>query len=277
MTKLFFPFLLCLLGFSSFSLAKDPPRYPGFGQGDTSPGATSLPRGWELTAAAGAAHAPEYPGSEDYEAIFTPAVYAEYKQKAFLVIDRQSMMAPYEGLGYKFIGNQIFSFGVNATYEPGRDATGRIAALDDIDATALGGIFAAYHPGAFYLRGQLGHDLLGEFDSYKGEIATGVAGPLSPYWRGMIDISGAFAGDDYLQNYFGVTPGQSAASGLAPYTAEAGLYRVAMAATLQYQFDTGAFIQGIGRADHYVGDAGDSPIVAEDTNLTLQGMIGYRF
>ena len=254
-------------------------RYPALGQGDTTPGTPALPRDLELTVAAGVGYAPEYMGADDKEAIFVPAIDFEYKDRAFLVINRDSMMTPYEGLGVKLLATQDFSAGVHLTYDEGRDDdSDRINGIGELDWTALGGIFGAWHPGSFFVRGQLDADLLNEYNSYKGEAGIGFAGPINPYLRGKIELSTAFAGENYVQDYFGLTAAQGAISGLPTYSADGGgFYKTSIAGTLQYTITQGAFIQGILRYDMLNGDAADSPIVEDDSAFTVTGMVGYKF
>jgi outer membrane protein len=252
-------------------------RYPALGQDDVTPGTPSLPQDLELTVAAGVGYEPEYMGSDDYEAIFTPAIHLDYKQRAFFVVDRQAMMVPYEGLGVKMLANQDFSVGFNLTYDDGREDEGDIAGMGDLDWTVLGGMFAAWHPGPFFVRGQIGYDLMDEFDSYKGEIGAGYVTPINPQLRGMIDVSAAFGGEDFNQAFFGVTGAQSGATGLPAFGTEAGFYRVGVGGTLQYTLTQGAFVQGIARLDTLVGDASDSPISDDDTMLFLGANAGYHF
>lgn len=255
-------------------------RYPALGQGDTTPGSPVLPRDLELTVAAGVGYAPEYMGADDKEAIFVPAIDFEYKDRAFLVINRDSMMTPYEGLGVKLLAAQDYSAGVHLTYDNGRDdSSDHIRGIGDVGWTALGGVFAAYHPGSFFVRGQLDADLLGEYNSYKGEVGIGFAGPINPYLRGKIELSSAFAGQNYVDDYFGITGPQSAAStaNLALYSPDGGFYKNSLTGTLQYTITQGAFIQGIVRYDALTGDAKKSPIVEDDSAFTLTGMVGYKF
>lgn len=255
-------------------------RYPALGQGDTTPGTPNLPRDLELTVAAGVGYAPEYMGADDKEAIFVPAVDFEYKDRAFLVINRDAMMVPYEGLGLKLLANQDFSIGVNATYEERRDDDNdHIRGIGEVDWAGFAGGFAAWHPGIFFVRGQIGADMFGEYDnSFKGDIGVGVAGPLNPYLRGRVELSSAFAGEDYLDNYFGITSGQSARSGLKTFSPDGmGFYKTTLAGTLQYNITQGAFIQGIAKYDMLTGDAADSPIVEDENAFTVMGTAGYKF
>ncbi len=276
MRRFALPLMLCLL--SSAALAQDPVRYPGLGDGDTTPGTPQMPQDIELTVAAGVGVAPKYLGSSDYHAIFTPAVKLEYKQKAFLVIDRQAMMVPYEGLGIKMLGDQNWSVGFNMTYDKGRsDNTSPIRGIGDIDWTALGGVFAAYHPGNFFVRGQVGYDLLNEFNSYKGELGTGVVLPIDPSWRAMLEVDTAFAGEGYAKKFYGINGTQSASSGLPAFSAGSGFYRMGLGGTLQYTLTQGAFVQGVARWDQLLGDAADSPVSDDNSQFMLGTNVGYRF
>jgi len=277
-----FSVIFCLLfGFALPALAQeaypDGSRYPAMGQGDTTPGSPTLSQDLELTVAGGARLQPKFQGSDDYEVIFAPGIDLEYKHAAFLVVDRQSMMTPYEGLGYKFISLPEFSAGVNLTYDGGRDAKSYIRGFGDIDQTILGGVFAAWHPGMFYVRGQVAQDLLDEYNGYKGEFGLGIDGAINPSWRGMLDLHTAFAGDNYTDAYFGVTGAQSTNSGLPVYNPKGGFYKTGLAGTLQYQLTQGAFLQGIVSYDELTGDAADSPVSRDNSQWGLQGMVGYRF
>lgn len=245
---------------------QNPIRYPGPNQGDTTPGSPNLPQDLELTAAVGFGYQPEYMGSDDYEGIFAPAIDLEYKQRGFLVINREAMMVPYDGLGVKMLANQDFSAGFNATYDEGRDRVSAFG-LNEMDWTALGGVFAAYHPGILFVRGQLGYDLLNEFNSYKGEFGAGVAGPITAQWRGMVELSTAFAGENYIDDYFGV----------GAFNPDGGFYRTRLTGALQYQFTQGAFVEGLLRYDQLTGDAENSPIVDDKGQFSATGMVGYKF
>lgn len=276
-TVLMLGFILGMTGFMPVAMAQEPARYPALGQGDTTPGSPNLPRELELTVAAGVAIQPEYQGSDSYEAVFAPALNLEYREQAFLVIDRQSTMTPYEGLGLKLLGNQDVSLGFNMTYDTGRDSSGPISTFGDIDWTALAGVFAAYHPGPWFVRGNVGYDVLGEYDSYKGEVGAGWSSAISPYMRGMIDITGKFAGDNYHDAFFGVSGAQSVASGLAAYDPDGGFYNWGIGGTLQYNLTPGAFVQGILRYDRLVGEAADSPVAEDKGAVSAKAMVGYKF
>lgn len=276
MRRVLLSVLFSVLSVAAF--AQEPSRYPGLGNGDTTPGTPSLPQDIELTVAAGVGIAPEFMGAGDYEAVFTPAIRMEYKQKAFLVIDRTAMMVPYEGLGYKMLSGQDWSVGMNLTYDKGRsDNSDRIRGMGDIDWTAVGGVFAAYHPGPFFVRGQVGYDLLNEFDGYKGELGAGVVAPLTSSVRGMLEVDAAFAGDGYNEAYFGVDATQSAATGLTAYNGDPGFYRMGISGALLYQMTQGAFIEGIARYDVLMNSAKESPISEDNGQFYLGGNVGYRF
>lgn len=276
MKKLILSIMFSLL--ATVAMAQEPTRYPGLGDGDTTPGTPSLPQDIELTIAAGVAVTPEYIGSDDYHAIFDPAVKFEYKQQAFLVINRQAMMVPYEGLGVKLLSGQDYSMGLNLTYDGGReDDVSPIRGIGDQDWTALGGVFAAYHPGNFFVRGNVGYDVLNEYSSYKGELGFGLTHAFNPYWRGMIELDTAFGGEDFAKSYFGINSVQATNSGLAVYNADGGFYRLGLSGTLRYNVTQGAFVSGLVRMDQLMNDGEDSPISKDDTNFTLGTNIGYQF
>src|SRR4051794_17507572 len=92
--------------------------------------------------------------------------------------------------------------------------------------------------------------------------------------------SGTYASGDYMENFFGVTPGDAKRSGLHPYDANSGFKDVAFTASLTYGLGEHWSLTGLGSFERLLGDAADSPIVnhrgSEDQGIgALQ--LSYRF
>lgn len=85
------------------------------------------------------------------------------------------------------------------------------------------------------------------------------------------------ANDKNMQAYFGVTPQQSAASGLSEYKAEAGLKRVDVSASAMYMFTENWLVRGEAGVGFLTGDAADSPIVEKKAQPSASIFVGYQF
>jgi outer membrane scaffolding protein for murein synthesis (MipA/OmpV family) len=83
-----------------------------------------------------------------------------------------------------------------------------------------------------------------------------------------------------MDSFFGIDGAQSAASGLEPFEAEAGLKDVGLSLRLNYGLTERWSILASGEYRRLLGDAADSPIVADEGSADqLQSFValGYRF
>lgn len=72
-----------------------------------------------------------------------------------------------------------------------------------------------------------------------------------------------FSDAKYQRAYFGISPAASLASGLPTYRPDGGVYAIAAASGLSYQFDPRFGMFGYARYERLIGDAARSPIVRE--------------
>jgi outer membrane scaffolding protein for murein synthesis (MipA/OmpV family) len=70
-----------------------------------------------------------------------------------------------------------------------------------------------------------------------------------------------WANDNHMDSFFGVTPSQSAGSGLPAYEADAGFKRVNLAAGLVFRLREQWMLKSNATLGYLTGDAADSPVV----------------
>ncbi len=132
---------------------------------------------------------------------------------------------------------------------------------------------------------QISWDILGAHD---GMLVQPSVSYFTPMGRGSaIQLSAnlSFVDDNFAEYYYSVTPDQSAASGLAQFTADGGLNSVGAVAIATVDLDgnlmNGGFnIYGIGGYSRLVGDAADTPFtsVRGSADQFIGGIgIGYTF
>jgi outer membrane scaffolding protein for murein synthesis (MipA/OmpV family) len=164
------------------------------------------------------------------------------------------------------------------------DASGAVAKLPDIKTgIEVGGYVGYRFGGDEHGRGEIGFDLTVLKDvngAHDGIVAIGqVSYAAVRRSRFFLDIDAqtTFGNRKYMQTYFGITPQQSAVSGLAQYRPGAGLRDVGTGITAGYQFNSRwGLISRIG-GSYYVGDVKDSPIVRAGSKVQIVGGLGVAF
>ena len=88
-----------------------------------------------------------------------------------------------------------------------------------------------------------------------------------------------FASDDYLETYLGVTPAQSAASGLPVFDPEGGVKGLGGEAEAKYALTRHWSVAGKAGYERLIGDAADSPIADRGSKNQFTAALGltYRF
>ena len=217
---------------------------------------------WSVGLGAGVISAPEYLGSD----------FAYRRTVTFNF---------YEGLNAYFFNRGNFSLKAGLAYQPGRDEDEdpSLAGIGDIgDATLLRlvgeyqfDIYTAFVGLRQHYGGTDGSQLeagIQAFYSLRQEIT-------SP--RLLFNLALVYSDEDYMQGYFGVDAGQSADSGLDPYSPEPGISSVRGGATFLYPLTRHWRLTSILQYRELVGDAGNSPLVLQDGQWFGGAFVGYRF
>ncbi len=223
----------------------------------------------EWTIGVGAAIAPDYEGSEDYEAVplWNLKVSDLYHSDTYVQI-----------LGPKLNSNLLphdnFRLGISGQYIAERDDVENNA-VDSLPSTEDGimlGIMAGYD---FDLSqgGVIGIelDVRYDVDGNIGGLYTGRLKYMTPFGSNWVFTAGAettYATDDYMDERFGVTAAGAAASGLSTYNPDAGFKDVAIGTSLTYKFSQRWSVTGSARYARLIGDADD------DSPVTDQGSEG---
>ena len=227
---------------------------------------------WDVSLGAGAIVSPEYEGGEDYEVLPIPYIDVKYK-------DRVSFN-PFSGLRFNALANENIKAGVGLGADFGRDEddADRLRGLGDIDPTVEGLLFAEYTMGKASAGVTFAQDLGDGHEGYTIEAEAGYMFPLMQYNTFIRpSISTTYAGDDYMQSFFGVDNAQSVRSGLNNFDAEAGFKDVAVNLFASYKVTENWAVNGILQYKQLLGDAADSPIVEEEGQITGGTFVSYKF
>lgn len=228
---------------------------------------------WTFSAGGLLAVGPRFPGSDKTKAIVVPNIQARYKD--FLVLN------PIEGIGVTYAVDEKLqlgaSLGVDLTTRLAKDDS-RLNGLSDINEAGALRMAAKYRTGPVFaelkLTTRLGSEQKrGSLVQLEGGYSlvatrdTGVSLGLAVRW---MDSS-------YSRNFFGISPAQSAASGLRAFNASSGLQ------------SAGVFVSGYQRLatdwtgfarlglNKLQGDAANSPVTRRTTQPSLVVGANYAF
>ena len=203
--------------------------------------------GIEFEAGGGISVDPAYEGSSTY--VLSP----------WPIIRLKRMTLP----GGFTIGGKDGGFSVKPSFRLLSARTGKdfpalrgLGRVDDAFELGLGASYTAQYWSVF---AQARHGITGH-DGIVGEAgADAILRPMD----GLKLTAGprlSFASKDYMKTYFGVTPAQSATSGLARHVAGAGVKSVGAEVGFRYDMDEDWALEGAASYARLVGDAGKSPI-----------------
>ncbi len=243
-----------------------------------------------VTIAVGPAAAPRYEGSADYQIIGAAALRGKISGIGFTTLGTGVFvdLLPSDGNGFKFIIGPMAHVTLNrSSLKTTRDP--RIVALGRVPvAVELGGHFGLSKTGVITsaydtasLDVAISHDVTGIHDSLIVTPSFNYGTPLSRKAFVGANISANYVGRGYAQTYFGVTPAQSVASGLARTTPGKGFkdIGIGLVTTVSLTGDLrhGLSAFAVGNAAKLLGDFARSPIV-RDRNQYFGGIgLAYTF
>jgi len=230
-----------------------------------------VPQDWNVTVGIGVGAEPTFPGASAYRASPIPLVAVKYRDLVFL--------GP-GGLGVNVIDWRGFRAGPLLGYGPGRDQSDdpHLNGLGDIARTVTGGGFISYTAGPIRVAGTLRQALTHSSYGLTGRLQLDYRQPLIP--RKLFFEAGPevdFANDRYARTWFGVSPGQSVASGLPVFTPGGGVKDVGANANLTYRYTQHILLRGFVDVRELVGDVADSPIVQSKTQALVGAGVAYHF
>jgi outer membrane scaffolding protein for murein synthesis (MipA/OmpV family) len=198
------------------------------------------PRAWNLVVGFAPVVAPAWQGSRDYALSIFPDLRLNYRDSVFFSVP--------DGLGWNVINRDGVKLGPLLKTRFGRrENTGGSPFLITGGSNALrgmGDIGLAGEAGAFAQigfggrKGRLRAEVRQGFGGHEGLVADVTAGwsdrfgPATAPWLWSAGLRSTFAGADYVQTYFGVTPSQARATGLAPFRSGSGLVSTGANASL---------------------------------------------
>lgn len=164
------------------------------------------------------------------------------------------------------------------------DGSGRVKLLNDVDsAVELGGFVGYRFGGNRYGQGEvavdvtLTKDVNDGHDGLIGSAQVSYAVYRSEKFFLNVDAQTSFADKKYMRAFFGVTPIEASRSGLTAYRPNGGIKDAGAGLTAGYQFNLKWGLIARAGASYYLGDARESPIVKEGSELQAIGGLALSF
>ena len=229
---------------------------------------------WNYTVGLGAGVAPDYEGSDDYEAVPIPLARADYGAY-FVEFSGSTLRA-------NVLTNPIFSAGPVINIRGERDDVDEDAVddLDNVDtAVELGGFVEVFY------QGWLGNltitqDVADGHDGLLVGLSSGFLLPLSSQMALTTIVSSTYASGNYMDSYFSIDADNSVASGLDEFDADKGFKDIGLALELAYEVSSSWGVTGTASYQRLLGDAEDSPVVDDvgDEDQFFGGLVvSYSF
>jgi len=223
----------------------------------------------------GVGAAPDYEGSDDYQAVPIPYVNVIWSNHMSINL-----------LGNKakvnLIPSPIWKGGLIGEYIPERDDVDndRVDRMETVDtAVMLGGFF-----GFQYENWSASIEAMSDVaDGNDGSIIRLNGGyniPIDQTWNLSLGVFSTWADDDYMEAYFGIDAADSARSGLSTFDADSGIKDVGLnlAATFKPWEQWG--FMGLASYKRLLDDAEDSPVVddeGDENQFSVGVLVFYRF
>lgn len=228
-------------------------------------------------------YGPDYQGARDSGFSARPGFFVRYgritaSSGGGFAARRQD--AELRGLGVDLARGDAFDLSLGLRMDSGRDedSSPALAGLGDVKRTLrarLGGSWR-FAPD-WQLSGNWTVDAFARGGGNVVDLKLQHDWALAPRMMLSSSVSIALGGDRYMQTWFGVTPEQSARSGLPVYEPHLGLRDFSLAVSLKAEVGHHwVFIGGPGMT-RMLGPAAKSPLVQRRTAFTASAGVGYRF
>ena len=208
-----------------------------------------------MTIGAGASYAPAYFGSDDYE--LSPSGTFRFDYVRFpngFTFGSGNTVGFVEGFGLRGSANYIGK----------RDSSehDEINGLDDVNRTLELGLGLGYEQANYRVFANARYGFFGH-KSFVGDAGADlIVRPI----QGLTLTAGPrmnFGSNKFANTYFGINQTESAASGLAEYSADGGLMSAGVEITALYQFNPRWGVRADLTWDRLTNDAKDSPITQQ--------------
>jgi outer membrane protein len=225
---------------------------------------------FQIELGAGGFVRPEYPGSDSYQVL--PIPYIDIKYQDWFSVSGDSVRANafvYEG----------FTIGAVAKFDFGRDEDDDsvLNGLGDIDFAPELGIFIDYEFRQWLIVQTSVRRAIGGHDGIVADAGIYFQNRvMNDKLEYRIGPSLSFSDDQYVEEYYGITPAQSLRSGHPVYSPNGGLNSAGISLALRYALTEKLSVIGFSKVDFLLEEITDSPLAEEDIAPYFGLFLSYK-
>ncbi len=259
--------VLCFIGMTCIACGRTANAAPFDEQGSRS----VQGKDWSVRIGALGIHKPAYEGSDDYELRAFPLIDVTVGETFFLHART--------GAGVYIWNRNDCKIGLAVGYTFGReeDDSSDLRGLGDIDDGATANLLFEWAAGEVNLRARYEEQFTGHGTGFQVHLGLGHDLHVADKTILKSSIRTTYASSDYMEEYFGISPGQSTRSGLPVYDAAGGFKSVGFHMMAIHRLDRHWGILAGAGYDRLVGDAGDSPVVKNENQYGISIGVSYMF
>ena len=208
----------------------------------------------------GPSYGPRFLGDKGGSVGIAPVVSLRYRN--LVSVDNNSVRVNFLG-NWGRDASSPWSAGPAVKLDFGRseDDSPKLRGLGDIGTSFEAGAFVGYRTGSTQFRLRARRDLVGATSGTQIDAEVNAAVVETDRLFGRVGVQLIWADSKYTNAYFGVTPGQSTASGLPVYRAKSGLYDATVTISLEYLLNDRWSALAVLGYTRLLGSAKDSPLV----------------
>jgi MipA family protein len=231
---------------------------------------------WSLTVGAALITAPNYEGDDSFKIYGQPLVSFGRQGTERRFSSRN------DGISIGVIDTGDFRFGPTGKLIFGRDegASNDLIGLDEVRFGGEAGVFAEFYPTDWLrLRGDVRRGIRSH-DGIVADLSADAFMNVTPVIQLSAGPRLSYASSGYFDAFYGVSPTESAASGLAVYAPGSGFRSAGVGAAVKWDITDTIETSLFGEYSRLLGPAADSSLVRErgDVNQFLIGVTAtYRF
>lgn len=239
--------------------------------------------GWEGAIGLLVAHRPAFSGADTSLTKFTPGIFL--RRGRFSITNVSGFVTRRSddvnrGLGVDLLRGSVFKASVGLRWDNGRreSSSPELRGLGDINPTArMRFSLGVKLGGPFNLGLGLSSDLLGRGGGSLGDVTLGWQHRWTPKTTLSAAVGVSYAGDRYMETWYGVTPEQSLRSGLPVYKPGSGLRDVSASLGFRHDLSKDWLVIGGMGTNRLLGPAAGGPLVTSRTGWGINGGLAWRF
>jgi outer membrane scaffolding protein for murein synthesis (MipA/OmpV family) len=249
------------------------------------PAPDSRPRKFEGAITSVASWGPDYLGAKNYGWSLQPGLLLRYgrwsisSNGSFAARTNDPNDAP-RGLGLNLLGDEHDWVKLSLRVDSGRRSKGvdALRGVDDVPRTLRLRLSARKEwSDGWVITPGVNVDLLNKGVGHTADLSVGKDWNLSAKLKWSASMGATWASGGYMRSYFGITPGESAASGYSIYEPGAGLRDVRLGTALRYEFNRRWVVVAHASVQKLVGQAASSPTTQATTQWGIGAGLGWRF